>query len=199
MEKQEAIRRLNDARVLLVLDGDGERAVEWARAAVDAGVWAVEVDERHGVGALAALVQAQLGCLPGAGGVASARRAWDAVEAGARFVAAEPLDAEIAAVCEAAAVPVIAVVGEGQSVEATLALRPDFLYLSAGSGSTLAGREDGPPLILQVGSADPATVQVVARAGARVVAVSMTLLAAGTPEDLKTRLRAVTHALESAR
>ncbi|MEJ7654601.1 MAG: hypothetical protein WKH64_15375 [Chloroflexia bacterium] len=76
-------------------------------------MWAVEVDVRQGVDALTALVGAGLGVFPGAGGVKDAQRAWKPWRR-ARFLAAEPLSAEIAAVCEAADVTTMCSTTTGQ-------------------------------------------------------------------------------------
>jgi len=145
---------LHDAERILILEGPPEAVVGCARAAVEAGVWAVEVDVRQGVEALTALVGAGLGVFPGAGGVKDAQRAWEAVEAGARFLAAEPLSAEIAAVCEAADVTTIAVLDDDGSdgADAALSLRPAFLRVRGAGvpGGDAAWRRMGVRLIVEL-------------------------------------------------
>ncbi len=189
MEKIEVAQRLRDARVLLILDG--ERVVEAVRAAVDAGVWAVEVDVSEGVEPLRRLVEEQLGCVPGAGGVRAAQEAWDAIEAGAKFLSAAPLDAEIAAVCEAAGVATIAVVDGLPAAEAALPLRPDFLRFPASLG---IAPPEGPGAVMELGNADPAEVALLAST----VAVRESALGAGSAEDLGRRLAEIARAVQAA-
>jgi len=134
LSKHDAVRRLLDAHLLLLLDGD-QGTEEAARDAMAAGVGAVEVPANEGV---AAVVQAGLDLVVVAGTVTTAVQAWDAVETGAHAVSAVPLDAEIAAVCEAADVVMIAVASDTAQVTSALALHPDFLRVPAELAAAVA-------------------------------------------------------------
>ncbi|MBA2363177.1 MAG: hypothetical protein H0V86_06580, partial [Chloroflexia bacterium] len=72
MSKHDAVRRLLDAHLLLLLDGD-QGTEEAARDAMAAGVRAVEVPANEGV---AAVVQAGLDLVVVAGTVTTAAQAW---------------------------------------------------------------------------------------------------------------------------
>lgn len=177
MPKRDAVRRLLDARVLLVLDGD-QSSEDFVRAAMDAGVGAVEISVGDDASAVAAVVQAKSDFVVAAGAVMTAARAWEAVEAGAHIVSATPLDAEIAAVCEAADVATVAVVAAMEDVAPALALRPDFLRLPAELVQNVTA--DTPVIIDAPMPADPPP-------GA-VLAVSLRSLDARSPEELRANL-----------
>ncbi len=177
MLKRDAVRRMLDARLLLVLDGDGS-AEDLVRDAMDAGVGAVEIAVGDEAAAVAAVVQSNSDVAVVAGAVMAAAQAWDAVEAGAHIVSATPLDAEIAAVCEAADVATVAVVAAMEDVPQALALRPDFLRLPAELVQNVTA---GTPVIIDAPMpADPPP-------GA-VLAVSLRSLDARSPEELRANL-----------
>ncbi len=177
MSKHDAVRRLLDARLLLLLDGD-QGTEEAARDAMAAGVGAVEVPANEGV---AAVVQAGLDLVVVAGTVTTAVQAWDAVETGTHAVSAVPLDAEIAAVCEAADVAIIAVVADTAQMATALILRPDFLRVPAELAAAVA--TDTPVIVDVPASGEPSS-------GA-VLAVSARSLDARSPEELRLRLLAL--------
>ena len=199
MEKEELVRRLKDARVLLVIDGAGDDALDSIRAAVDAGVWAIEAPLREGMEIFSAVAREQPGCILGAGGVTAAQEAWEAVEAGAKFVSAMPLDSEIAAVCEAAAVPTMAVVDGLPALEEALRLRPDFVRHWSDLGLLAARGEDGPGFVLDLQDDDPSTVEAAVVAGADVVAIAEGQLGAPSVEELKGKLAALVRSVQAAR
>lgn len=177
MPKRDAVRRMLDARVLLVLDGD-RSAEDLVRDVMHAGVGAVEIPVGDDATAVAAVVQAASDVVVVAGAVTTAAQAWDVVEAGAHIVSATPLDAEIAAVCEAADVATVAVVAAMEDVAQALALRPDFLRLPSELVQNVTA--DTPVIIDAPMPADPPP-------GA-VLAVTLRSLDARSPEDLRARL-----------
>lgn len=183
MEKDETIRRLRDARLLLVLGGTPD-PLDVAGAAVDAGVRAVEVSLAEGAGALTAVAHARRGVLVGAAGVETAQQAWDAVAAGARFVTAAPLTEEIAAVCDAADVVVVAAVADEHGVPDVLPLRPDLVRLPAAPS---VPRREWPPIIVDAPGADSESLRRVWIMGA-LVALAVRTLGAASPLDLRRRL-----------
>ncbi len=185
MESEEVTRRLQDAPLILTLDVGREGIEERARAAIEAGVWAIEAPVGEDAELLSALVRACRDCLPGAADVADAHQAWLAVEAGARFVSASPLSAEIAAVCEAADVPVVAVVDTEEGLQDSLALRPALLRLPPGSEISQV-HDAGLPIIMEIGG----TSEAAAASGGSAVALRESTLAATSPEELGSRLRA---------
>jgi hypothetical protein len=177
LAKHDTIRRIVGARILLVLDAD-QNLLETARGALDAGVVAVEIPAKEGADGVSAIVRAGMGLIVGAGGVTTAGQAWDAVEAGANMVSAAPLDAEIAAVCEAADVATVAVAAEMADVAQALTLRPDFLRLTAALVPSVAA--DTPVIIDAPMPADSPP-------GA-VLAVSLRFLDVRSPEELRAHL-----------
>lgn len=186
MEKDETITRLRDARLLLVLDGAPD-PLGVAGAAVDAGVRAVEVSLAEGAGALTTVAGSHPGVLVGAAAVETAQQAWDAVAAGARFVTAARLTEEIAAVCDAADVAVVAAVADERDVPDVLPLRPDLVRLPAAPGFT---RREWPPIIVDAPGADPEVLRRVWIKGA-LVALAASVLGAASPLDLRRRLEAL--------
>lgn len=186
---------LHDARVLLILEaGDAASILSRARAALGAGVWALEVDTSGGTEALSALVRERLPCVPGAGGVRDAGGAWAAVEAGARFVAGT-LDGEIAAVCEAAGVGTIAEVGAVQEARDALPLRTDFIRLRAGLELPPGGAA-GAALIRELAADTADGAPLSTSDGASMIAVRETMLDPTSPEDLGRKLEALRDTVE---
>ena len=195
MARGDAGLSLRDARVLLILEaGDAASTLAKARAALDAGVWALEVDTTEGTEALSALVQERLPCVPGAGGVRDAGGAWAAVEAGARFVAGT-LTAEIAAVCEAAGVSTIAEVGAVEEVRDAPPLRPDFIRLRAGL-ELPPGVAAGAALIRELAADTAKGAPLSTSDGASMVAVRETMLAPTSLGDLGSKLEALRGTVE---
>ncbi len=187
MESGEVTRRLHDAPLILTLDLGREGIEERVLAAIEAGVWALEVPVGEDAELLSALVRACRGCLPGAAEVANAHQAWLAVEAGARFVSASPLSAEIAAVCEAADVPVVAVVESKTDLQEALALRPALLRLQPDVALPKA-HDAGLPIIMEIEN----TSETAATCdGSTVAALRESALTATSPEELGSQLRSV--------
>ncbi len=186
MESGEEARRLQDAPLILTLDLGREGIEERARAAIEAGMWALEVPVGEDAEMLSVLVGACRDCLPGAAEVADAHQAWLAVEAGARFASASPLSAEIAAVCEAADVPVVAAVESETGLQEALALRPALLRLPPGAELSQA-HEAGLPIIREIGDINDAKA---ARGDSAVAVLRESALAAASPEELGSQLRA---------
>lgn len=162
---------LKDVRLLMLLDSVDDDLIEHARAASRAGLEAVEVLGPEATEAVRELLEAKLGLVLGAGEISTAGGAWEAVEAGARFIAATPLTGEIAAVCEAADVRTVAVIEDAAAVEAALPLRPDYIRLPARSAALAPMPEGEPNLILEVDAPDEAMVRVALGAGASIVAI----------------------------
>ncbi|MDQ3328139.1 MAG: hypothetical protein M3506_06430 [Chloroflexota bacterium] len=177
MPKHDSIRRLLDARVLLMLDAD-HIVEDAARAAIDAGVGAVEISANANAVDVATVLRAGLDLAVVAGAVTTAAQAWDAVEAGAHALSAAPLDAEIAAVCEAADVAMIAVVSDDAQVAAALALRPDFLRVPSELAAVVT---TDTPIIVDL----PAMPE---HPPGAVLAVSARSLDARSPDELRLRL-----------
>lgn len=187
MESGEVTRRLQDAPLILTLDLGREGIEERARAAIGAGVRALEVPVGEDAEMLSALVRACRDCLPGAANVADAHQAWLAVEAGARFVSASPLSAEIAAVCEAADVPVVAAVDTEEGLQDSLALRPALLRLPP-SAELSRAHEAGLPIIREIGDISDAPA---ARVGSAVASLRESAFAATSAEELGSQLRSL--------
>jgi len=180
LSKHDAVRRLLDAHLLLLLDAD-HGAEDAARDAIEAGVGAVEIPANPNAADLATVMRTGLDLVVVAGAVTTAAQAWDAVETGAHALSAVPLDAEIAAVCEAADVAIIAVASDTAQVTSALALHPDFLRVPAELAAAVA--TDTPVIVDVPASGEPSS-------GA-VLAVSARSLDARSPEELRLRLLAL--------
>ena len=193
MRKDETIRRIQDFRLLLVLDG-GEMLLT-VGAAVAAGVGAVEAPMSEDMAQVRALLAEYPDLVCGVGGVATTAQAWAAVEAGAGFVAASPLDAEIAAICEAADVATVACAGDETALLATLGLRPGMVRLPP---PLPAPGPEYPPLIVRLPTADARAAQQALASGAAAVAISLTSLGAGSASDQQQHLQMLVASLRPA-
>ena len=150
MDKHQVVTAIRQGRVLLVLDGPPEELLSYARSAATEGVRLLEVESGERASALRLLAAELPDCLLGAGGIRSAHEAWEAVEAGAKFLSAAPFSAEIAAVCEAATVATIAAVATPEGAEEAITLRPDFIRCSPKLAAGLGLRPDAPDLLLEL-------------------------------------------------
>lgn len=170
MDKDEVLRSLNAAGVIVTLDSAEDDMSALQRLA-GSGFRALEMPVERVAEWLAILRRDFPNFMPGATGVSTAQQAWEAVEAGARFVTAAPLSSEIAAVCEAAGVPVIALVDGMPAVEAAMPVRPDFIRFGLELG--LLPPASGPSLVLDVPDLNEATIEAANLAGAGAIAVSI--------------------------
>lgn len=199
MERGETARRLAEAGVILILEGDEESVVTAARAAAEAGVYVVEVSVRENAAALARIAGVELDVVPGAGDVSTPKAAWDALEAGARFVAATPLTAEIAAVCEAADVLTVAVVDNAGSLREALPLKPGVVRARAGVEMGSFGGASVPGAMLELAGASQVEIESALQGGFRTVVLRERLLEAASPEELTRKLAGIAEALRAAR
>lgn len=159
MERAEILDRIARARLVVRVDSE-----EDARTAVEAGADVIELDTAAGTEAVPRLVRDQLPGLPGIGGITTPQQAWEAVEAGARFLTASSLTQEIASVAEAAGVPVAAVVESEEQLQQALALRPDLLRLPDRKG--LLVPVHGPSVLYELAEPNQEAVAAAAAGGA---------------------------------
>lgn len=189
MDKAEILDRMRRARVLVrVATGED------ARRAIEAGADAVEFGFSAGLDAVPRLVRDQAPGLPGIGEIAAAEQAWEAVEAGARFLTATGLTQEIAAVGEAAGVPVVAAVESEAQLQEALPLRPDLLLMPDRRG--IMAPLNGPGALYQLEEADEESMFAAAARGAVGIAVAWTSETPGSQRDLELLIERVEAAFQ---
>ncbi len=149
---------------------------------MEAQVWAVEAEVGEDAEVIRAIGREQTGVVRGVGGVRTAQQAWAAVEAGADFVVAAPLDSEIAAVCEAADVATIAEVEDEAGLSEVLPLRPDLVRVPSGLEVLVS---DGPDVIVRLSSVEGAAVRDALASGAVAVSVSQRELRGELAQELR--------------
>lgn len=190
-ETRAAIERL---RFVLVLDGEADERGDTAHQARRAGVAALAASvEPETSEAVTVLVRSLPDALIGASGVSTAAQAWAAAEAGARFVVATPLDAEIAAICEAADALTVAYAADEGSLAHARMLRPGLVLVPPSLAGSAVASGDG--CIVLLDDVDEQPVRGAIAAGAVAVAVRWSGLAEDEPAQ---RLRLLALLVDAA-
>ncbi len=147
VERQTVARRLLEARVMLIFAA-GADLPRLLRTAEQLGIQTVELEGADPLELLSGV--AGTGLVAGAGGISTPEQAWEAIERGARFLTADPLTSETAAVCEAADVASIATIRNADALSSTLSLRPDMIRADPATAQRLELPTGGPPMIAEV-------------------------------------------------